>query len=226
MVHENYFSFDSSLKCTGSKRAGTWSCTVTLNAQVKPSETATSSNCNVCPKPGDSDYQGDAPTLESNFDQLMSRRRVLSNTLDTFPTNTNVFINFPTSMYDGCVGIVIGTTTKKYKIQKDCSKTSRKGLNAAGHLVHLQLDIIIQIIRNRCYKQCVGPLSYSFGMLWIDRSKSVLRFKYVARKDCGCLDRHGSFTLAPVTSFPNKEKDVDIQQYSTRSYPKYALTPS
>ena len=63
-------------------------------------------------------------------------------------------------------------------------------------------------------------------MLWIDRSKrGVLRFKYVARKDCGCLDRHGSFTLAPVTSFPNKEKDVDIQQYSTRSYPKYCLDP-
>ena len=228
VVHENYFSFDSSLKCTGSKRAGTWSCTVTLNAQVKPSETATSSNCNVCPKPGDSDYQGDAPTLESNFDQLMSRRRVLSNTLDTFPTNTNIFINFPTSMYDGCVGVVIGTTTKKYKIQKDCSKTSRKGVECCGSsgtstIGYYYPDNIEEIDAT---SNVIGPLSYSFGMLWIDRSKrGVLRFKYVARKDCGCLDRHGSFTLAPVTSFPNKEKDVDIQQYSTRSYPKYCLDP-
>ncbi len=227
-VQESYFSFDSSLKCTGSKRAGTWSCTMTLNAQVKPSETGGSSTCNVCPKPGDADYQGDAPIIESNLDQLISGRRALGNTLDTFSQNTNVVIIFPSSIYDGCNGIVLGTTTKKYKIQKDCSKISRKGVECCSSSGNSKIGYYYpdNIAKKDSTSNIVGPLSYSFGKLWVDRSRrGVSRFKYVARRDCGCYDRHGAFTLAPVSSFPDKEKDVNIQQYSTRSYPKYCQDP-
>ena len=41
-------------------------------------------------------------------------------------------IIFPSTIYDGCNGIVLGTTTKKYKIQKDCSKISRKGVECCS----------------------------------------------------------------------------------------------
>ena len=229
-IHKSYFAFQSSLKCVGSKRAGTWTCTVTLNSQAPPSAaTQASSTCGKCPKPGDSDYQGVAPKIYSNFADLIPQRRRLEKTLSTFATNTHVFISMPTSIYHGCSGIVYGTTTKKYKIKKDCTGTSRKGVAccaASGRSIYGYYSPD-NVEEKSTSKYIFGPLNYSFGQLWVDRRKrGVLRFKYEARKDCGCFDRHGAFSMAPLSSFSDTSKSVDIQQYSTRSYPKYCVDPT
>ena len=229
-IHKSYFAFESALKCVGSKRAGTWTCTVTLNAQAPPSApTQGSSTCGKCPKPGDSDYQGVAPEIYSNFESLIPQRRRLEKTLSTFATNSHVFISMPTSIYDGCSGIIYSTTTKKYKIQKDCTETSRKGVAccaASGSSIY-GYYYPNNVEEKSASKYIFGPLNYSFGQLWVDRRKrGVLRFKYEARKDCGCFDRHGTFSMAPLSSLSDTGKSVDIQQYSTRSYPKYCVDPT
>ena len=72
----------------------------------------------------------------------------------------------------------------------------------------------------------IEKVTYSFGTLWADeRVGGGRRFEYVARKDCGCLDRHGSFSLSPTTFFPRGYRARHIQQTSSASYPKYCLAP-
>ena len=223
-IHKSYFEFQSSLKCVGSKRAGTWTCTVTLNSQAPPSAaTQASSTCGKCPKPGDSDYQGVAPKIYSNFADLIPQRRRLEKTLSTFATNTHVFISMPTSIYHGCSGIVYGTTTKKYKIKKDCTGTSRKGVAccaASGRSIYGYYSPD-NVEEKSTSKYIFGPLNYSFGQLWVDRRKRGAYASNMRPERLWLLDRHGTFSMAPLSSFSDTSKSVDIQQYSTRSYPKY-----
>ena len=56
-------------------------------------------------------------------------------------------------------------------------------------------------------------------------ARGAVRFEYVARKDCGRLDRHGAFFLAPSSAFPNGAADRDMQQFTGRAYPKICLEP-
>ena len=74
----------------------------------------------------------------------------------------------------------------------------------------------------------VGPVTFKFGRLWVDPiRRGAVRFEYTTRKDCGCLNRHGSFSLAPASAFPvAAEKARDMQQTNGRAYPKYCLSPS
>jgi transcription antitermination factor NusG len=73
----------------------------------------------------------------------------------------------------------------------------------------------------------VGPVTFKFGRLWVDPTRrGAVRFEYTTRKDCGCLNRHGSFSLAPASAFPvAAEKARDMQQTNGRAYPKYCLSP-
>ena len=127
------------LKCSGSKRKGTWSCSDTLTA-TRPLEQTSDANdaaASACPKEGETGWQGTAPIVKS----------VLSSTS------------------------------------------------------HLH-----------------GPLEYSFGKLWVDENaKGVRRFEYVARQDCGRLNRHGSFKV-------DKSRKA-IQQKTGRTYPKHCFAP-
>ncbi len=71
----------------------------------------------------------------------------------------------------------------------------------------------------------IKKITYSFGTLWADtKVRGGRRFSYVARKDCGIFDRHGSFTMSP-TSFLGGYVNRELQQTSTASYPKYCLGP-
>eukprot|EP00945_MAST-04E_sp_MAST-4E-sp1_P007523 g7523.t1 len=150
-------------------------------------------------------------------------------TLSTYSAGDSVIINKGNSIYDGCPGKVEKATTKTYKILRECSKSSRKGVECcgrttSGYYYPQNVDPLVTV--NNFAGSVVGPLEYEFGTLWVDRRRrGVIRFKYEARSDCGCLDRHGSFTLAPASSFPGKEKDTDIQQYTGRSYPKFCIDP-
>jgi transcription antitermination factor NusG len=137
----SYFSMKTALKCFGSKRKGTWSCAVTLQATRPPNDTIdphTSSSANpLCATKGQPGWQGDAPIISSTF--------------------------------------------KK---------------SPALH----------------------GPLEYSFGKLWVDENaKGVRRFQYEARKDCGRLNRHGSFKI--------DKKYKSIQQKTGKAYPKHCQSP-
>ena len=59
----------SYLKCSGSKRRGTWSCSETLDASRAPDETRESgSKSTKCPKAGQAGWQGDARIIKSTFD--------------------------------------------------------------------------------------------------------------------------------------------------------------
>jgi len=72
-----------------------------------------------------------------------------------------------------------------------------------------------------------GPLHYSFGTLHVDaNARGAVRFEYVARRDCGCLGRHGAFSLAPTSTFPGGAADRDMQQFTGKTYPKYCLSPT
>jgi endonuclease G, mitochondrial len=233
-AHESYFSFLSSLKCEGSKRAGTWTCSTSLKATLPVTETS-ETGCAVCAKPGDQNYQGVAPILASNLESILNgsstplQGGVGDATLSTYSAGDSVIINKGNSIYDGCPGKVEKATTKTYKILRECSKSSRKGVECcgrttSGYYYPQNVDPLVTV--NNFAGSVVGPLEYEFGTLWVDRRRrGVIRFKYEARSDCGCLDRHGSFTLAPASSFPGKEKDTDIQQYTGRSYPKFCIDP-
>ena len=64
-----------------------------------------------------------------------------------------------------------------------------------------------------------GPISFAFGKLWVSaKARGVVRFEYVARKDCGCFDRHGSFRI--------DRRYKEIQQTTGRAYPKHCLVPT
>lgn len=145
--HSSFFTMKAYLKCSGSKRSGTWSCSETLDATRAPGEThddasgspasdsSASSNTN-CAKEGDAGWQGDARVVGSTFDDV----------------------------------------------------------------------------------SLIGPMEYSFGKLWIDPlARGASRFQYTARRDCGSLDRHGSFKV--------DAKHKKIQQTTGRSYPKYCVAP-
>ena len=134
----SYFQMNDLLKCSGSKRKGTWSCQDTLKATRPLSTTIDADDlAKTCPTAGQAGWQGDAPVLSSTISS-----------------------------------------------------------NAAIH----------------------GPLEYSFGKLWVDgNAKGVSRFEYVARRDCGRLDRHGSFKIDRTRKA--------IQQKTGRAYPKYCHAP-
>ena len=69
--HSSFFYLRSYLKCSGSKRTGTWSCSETLDATRSKSdiqEPPTNSKTG-CPKPGDRDWQGDARVIQSSFNE-------------------------------------------------------------------------------------------------------------------------------------------------------------
>ena len=126
------------LKCSGSKRKGTWSCQDTLKATRPLSKTIDANDAaGACPTKGQTGWQGDARII-----------------------------------------------------------TSTTSSNSAIH----------------------GPLTYSFGTLWVDaEAKGVSKFEYIARQDCGRLNRHGSFKI--------DRSQKAIQQTTGRAYPKHCYAP-
>jgi endonuclease G len=142
--HSSFFTMESYLKCSGSKRKGTWSCSETLDATIAPDETSSdgpgtsdpTTSSSKCAKPGDADWQGNARVIKSTFDDA----------------------------------------------------------------------------------SLIGPLEYSFGNLWVDPlARGASRFQYTARRDCGSLNRHGSFKV--------DREHKEIQQTTGRTYPKYCVAP-
>ena len=70
LPHESFFAFGSALKCTGSKRKRTWSCSTTLASRRAPSETTgtVAGGCGAaCARTGEAGWQGAVPAPISSF---------------------------------------------------------------------------------------------------------------------------------------------------------------
>jgi len=239
--YSSYFAPTSYIKCHGSKRAKTWTCSQTLGQTLPPAvtaEPASSSTCAACPTAGQPEWQGDPPSLPSDFSSVAANMSLSCAAASTFAAGDRVRIAVPGSGVDGCPGGIteLSASGASANVCLLCTAASRKGRPCCDTFSYTTAGLVsatacqatsVAIPLTGLVHEEVGitkPMTFSYGTLWLDaNARGVSRFQYVARKDCGCLDRHGSFTLAPTSQLNGSSHDV--QQFSGRTYPHICLNP-
>ena len=196
----SFFQMQTLLKCAGSKRKGTWSCSTTMDATrpltttVDATSAVISSGSNGCPSQGQPGWQGAAPVLASTFKKSKALHGPLEYSFGTLWVDSNAK----------------GVRRFSYTARQDCGRLDRHGSFKID-----KTQRAIQQTTGKSYpKHCNSPRRN--GLPW---SLNGLNSKEI-KDQCTSVLAYDRGHLIPANHFDDNKKTITETNFMINILPQ------